>query len=178
MLEVYPMSFRELNKGKVFSLPDKMDTLKITLQEPVGVGISGNINIMWLHNNYMKFFKNSNPFWTKCYPFEKRFYNLGYRKCLNISFVKPQYHYIIYSKEFSFLDFERLKDTSSYISWSEASELCREVDGYLPYFTSRKELDELLAFLKLSPEIHPIEALYIGLTSNPLVKQSFFLKYK
>ena len=171
MLVTYSIPIFKLNKGKVFSLPEKIDALQITLEEPVGVDISGKLNVMWLHNNYIKFFKKSNPFWLqpqKCHPNVNSFYDLGYRECLNISFVNSQYHYIIYSKEYSFFEFERLRDKSGYTSWSEASELCRDIGGYLPYFTSREEMDKLLAFLKLS-EIYPIEALYIGLTLNTMV---------
>ena len=120
----------------------------------------------------MKLFKKSNPFWIQPQKYHTNaniYYDLGYKECLNISFVNPQYNYIIYSKEYSFFKFERLTDTSGYISWSEASELCRDIGGYLPYFTSREQLDKLLALLKLSSEIYPIEALYIGLTSNAMV---------
>ena len=177
MLVTYSMSFWELNKGKVFSLPEKMDALKIKLEESVGVGNLGKVKVMWLQNNYIKFLTNSNPFWTlsrKCRTKVNMFYHLGYRECLNISFVNTQYHYILYSKEFAFFEFERLKDTSDYTSWREASELCRDIGGYLPYFTSKEELDELLAFLKLSSEIHPIEAVYIGLTLNEVLIKTIY----
>ena len=38
--------------------------------------------------------------------------------------------------------------------------------GYLPFFTFKKDLDELIALLKLSQAIPPIQALFIGLQSN------------
>ena len=172
MVIIYSMPIFKLNKGKVFSLPEKIDALKITLEEHVGIGISGKLNILWLHNNYIKFFKKSNPFRIqpqKCHTNANTYYDLGYRECFNITFVNSQYNYIIYSKEYSFFEFERLRDISGYISWSEASELCRNIGGHVPFFTSREQLDKLLALLKLSSEIHPIEALYIGLTSNAMV---------
>ena len=125
-----------------------------------------------LQNNYIKFLANSNPFWTLSQKYCTKV--KGYRECLNISFVNAQYHYILYTKEFAFFEFERLKDTSDYTSWREASELCRDIGGYLPYFTSREELDKLLAFLKLSSEIHPIEAVYIGLTLNEVLMLTLY----
>ncbi len=53
-------------------------------------------------------------------------------------------------------------------SWTKASDLCREAGGNLPDFTSRKDLEELIALLKLSTDLLPIEALYsyIGLKFN------------
>ena len=48
-------------------------------------------------------------------------------------------------------------------SWEGASQLCRETAGFLPYFTSREELAELVAMIKLSEDIPVIEAIYIGL---------------
>ena len=62
MLIKYSIPSFKLNKGKVFSLPEKIDALKITLEEPVGIGISGKLNILWLHNNYIKLFKNQIQF--------------------------------------------------------------------------------------------------------------------
>ena len=49
-------------------------------------------------------------------------------------------------------------------SWKQASELCRNAGAYLPYFTNKEDLEELLALLKLSEDMPPIEALLIGLT--------------
>ena len=171
LLLMYPMSFWELVPGKVISLPDKMDAIIITLNQPVNDDISEKLNIMWIHENYIKYVKNSNPLWSearRCYTNVDR-YALGYKSCLNVSFINYSHYFILYSKEFGYSGFDRLQNPSGYTSWIEASELCRDVGGYLPYFTSREKLDELLVLLKLSPDIYPIEALYIGLTSNPVV---------
>ena len=171
LLLLYPMPFWELITGKVISLPDKMDAIIITLNQPVNDNISGKLNIMWIHDNYIKYVKNSNPLLSearRCYTNVDR-YALGYKSCLNVSFINYSHYFILYSKEFGYSGFDRLQNPSGYTSWIEASELCTDVGGYLPYFTSREELDELLALLKLSPDIYPIEALYIGLTSNPVV---------
>ena len=51
-------------------------------------------------------------------------------------------------------------------SWTQASELCKKAGAYLPYFTNREDLEELLAMLKLSQDMPPIEAIFIGLRFN------------
>ena len=51
-------------------------------------------------------------------------------------------------------------------SWNEASTLCKSIEGYLSYFHSQKELEDLLASLKLSKDIPAIEGLFIGLKYN------------
>ena len=56
------------------------------------------------------------------------------------------------------------------MSWEDSSQLCAEYGGYLPYFTSREELREMISLIKLSKEVPPISALFIGLSVNPKVK--------
>ena len=51
-------------------------------------------------------------------------------------------------------------------SWTEASYLCQSIGGYLPLIRNRDELDEIIAFLKLSKNMPPVEALYIGVTGS------------
>ena len=52
------------------------------------------------------------------------------------------------------------------ISWTNASKLCKEAGGYLPHFSDREELEELVALLKLSETIPPVEGLFLGLRLN------------
>ena len=49
MLVTYSMPFWELYKGKVFCLAEKMNALKITLEESVGAEISGKVKVMWCY---------------------------------------------------------------------------------------------------------------------------------
>ena len=56
------------------------------------------------------------------------------------------------------------------MSWEDSSQLCAESGGYLPYFTSREELKEMISLVKLSKEVPPISALFIGLSFDPQVK--------
>ena len=49
------------------------------------------------------------------------------------------------------------------ISWRNTSQICKNMNGFLPKFTFKKELDELIALLKLSHLIPPVHAMFIGL---------------
>ena len=51
-------------------------------------------------------------------------------------------------------------------SWRDASQLCKSIGGSLPIIRNRNELDEIIAFLKMSEAMPPVEGLYIGLTRN------------
>ena len=61
-------------------------------------------------------------------------------------------------------------------SWSEVSNLCKSIGGTLLSLRNRDELDEIIAFLKLSEDMPPVEGLYIGLKRifKPQVKMSEF----
>ena len=48
-------------------------------------------------------------------------------------------------------------------SWTEVSTLCKSIGGTLPLLRNRDELDEIIAFLKSSEDMPPVEGLYIGL---------------
>ena len=48
-------------------------------------------------------------------------------------------------------------------SWTEVSNLCKSIGGTLPLLRNRDELDEIIAFLKLSEDMPPVEGLYVGL---------------
>ena len=60
------------------------------------------------------------------------------------------------------------------VSWNTASKWCRSINAYLPDFSSREELDELLALLKLLFGIPPLEGTFIGIKVNKSV--SFYFK--
>ena len=55
------------------------------------------------------------------------------------------------------------------LSCSEASEQCKIIGGHLPVFTSKRDLDKLLAFFKITnylkheDHVEPIFQMYIGL---------------
>ena len=52
------------------------------------------------------------------------------------------------------------------LSWNQALELCNNSGGHLPYFTSRKEVEDVIAMLKMAEQVPYIEALFVGSISE------------
>ena len=78
---------------------------------------------------------------------------------------KSNRHYILF-RENRILHYQPLCDADTQLrSWLEASELCKSVGGYLPYFTSIEDVEELIALVKPLDRC-PLEAIYIGLIFN------------
>ena len=48
-------------------------------------------------------------------------------------------------------------------SSTEASQLCKSIGGSLPIIRNKEEVNELITFLKLSEDMPPVEALYMGI---------------
>ena len=93
--------------------------------------------------------------------FESKFYT---QKYIGIKSAKGIYHFITFYKERCFWPQKEFFNCSPWpFSWNEASELCGQINASLPEFYSREEQEELLTFLKISTELHPIERIFIGL---------------
>ncbi len=64
-------------------------------------------------------------------------------------------------------------------SWTEATQICKEIGGHLPYFTSKQHLDKLLAFIKLAHQPPAITAIFLGLKySSEEVSPCTYLELK
>ena len=111
--------------------------------------------IIWTFDKYEQYKHFFHQKTTECLESTKP---KGSNICLNISSKNNQKYFTI----FNFLAGSKLKK----VSWNEASEMCTDMGGYLPFFTFKKDLDELIALLKLSQAIPPIQALFIGLQFN------------
>ena len=55
-------------------------------------------------------------------------------------------------------------------SWYEAHHLCQTTEGFLPYFTKQMEIQLLANFLKFGKHVQQMEAIFIGLCKNILVR--------
>ncbi len=51
-------------------------------------------------------------------------------------------------------------------SWQEASQMCSRMLGTLPTFSSQNQMEQLVTMFKLSHDIPPAEALFIGLKAH------------
>ena len=89
--------------------------------------------------------------------------NLTFSQCLNFSQMTNLHkeYYI-----FSWTTSNPSLRTSILKSWNEASSLCESIKGQLPYFTSSDELNEIIKVLRLTSEIPPLMAIFIGLWFN------------
>ena len=100
--------------------------------------------------------------------------------CLNLTIITRDLTCISFSKPITNMSSRKYYliisffSTKLKLSWEDAAELCeKRFGGYLPWFKDKESLDEILAFFKLSSDIPPIEAIYIGLkTTGAKVSES------
>ena len=140
--------------GTVFNCPNLTSWLGSNLLTPAALFST------WIFNNYensIVSLKQSNIKLERCNVTmtKKSSFNLRH-----FGHFSSSLHYSLKSHDiiFKFLDIK--------ISWKEASDLCKEVGGYLPYFTSQHHMEEFLAFFKSSEVISPMAQIFIGLRSN------------
>ncbi len=142
----------------------KIMTLGITNEEYFNVSVS----LMWIHDIFSKYSlmlqtNSQSPYLSNRLKFVASSFNR--------SFSGSKKFYLLFKNgTVQSLKNQHLK------SWSKASDLCREAGGNLPYFISRTDLEELIALLKLSTDLLPIESLYIGLKFNQSKEVNFSTK--
>ena len=120
-------------------------------RERQGTLINKSLAISWIHDNYRKYHNVHAAKATDCSTQSALH---GKYSCQMIK----QSHGDILS-EFFFIS----KAQKTKTSWNEAADLCSEIGGNLPILLNRQQLEQLVAVLKLSPDLPSIEALYIGL---------------
>ena len=103
-------------------------------------------------------------------------FNILSVKCDNYKLTRGSndLHYMIIS---NIPDNMGNKFSANKLSWMEASKLCKNAGGLLPYFTSRWDLDQLILFVKLSRHGFPMEGLFIGLVHSPNINKVIHLQY-
>ena len=150
-------------KGKVQMIKSRMQDfhIKRTLNNM-------SISIVYTHDNYKKYSYLTSYNTSKCDNILTA--TLYGFKCFTIlTSQQSNIHYMLLEKSLTY-DYPSSQNQHQYpsdrhlSSWKQASELCRNAGAYLPYFTNKEDLEELLALLKLSEDMPPIEALFIGLT--------------
>ena len=167
----YPMSFAHLRNGKVIWLQNTIISLTITAVDSLN---STNLNLTtaWMCS---KFHKSSQKMLSTQKDNQDGLCNVkhsilfGYKHCLQFSLHGHIYALYHEKNELSVVS-NFFENSGNHTSWNEASKLCSVVGGNLPVFTSKLQLDELLAFLTDSSKVHPLEALFIGLKSNLKVR--------
>ena len=153
-------SKRRLQKFISLHEPAKFVTFMILDQ---CTGPCSTLRAVWLHDNYQKYAASK---------LKGELCNvLSFDLCLNFSLINV--NYILLGRQIQFYEItmsilwhnptKQQKDNIQGISWKQASKLCKSIGGYLPVFTTRDELDELLALIKLSQYMPPLMTIYIGL---------------
>lgn len=156
-------SFQTFGKSSfIVSLPG--ETISVKLRSTVDYTHSHSVHVYWLDKIYNKHKTYSVNQPSMCAKLNYTSY------CLNFSF--PKYndsinqlqnsaYYVFYRQLF----IHTTKNMHLILgkSWDEASNLCRSAGGHLPVLRSREELNDLIAVMKLSKSIFPMEAIYIGL---------------
>ncbi len=101
------------------------------------------LNIIWLSNNYEKFYHlSTQP--TFCEN----------QSCYNFSSYQSEPHgangyYVFFASVLQ--------------SWNEASRRCKVLGGQLPYFTNREHEEKFTTLIKLVQRFHLLEAVFIGI---------------
>ena len=146
-------------RGYAISLPEKMSDVILISDPNQHLPRVITIKASWLSNNYRNISKQSNLCEHEPYSIPTGI------KCLNFSLSGLKRNYLYFQE--SYPDESKLtwkiNSFKNLVSWKETSDLCREAGGYLPIFRSRNELEELISLMKLSEDINPHEAIYIGL---------------
>ena len=160
------VNFHSLQPEHSISLPEIMNRVYIKSdkwQNKLRLNYTNVfLNILWISDNYRKYSVQS--YMCKIKP-------LGVPSattCFYFSSLELNRTYIYFKERHPYegLKTSKINNYKDLLSWNKAAQLCREVGGYLPYFTNMNELAELIALMKFSKDILPLEAIYIGLNFN------------
>ncbi len=117
------------------------------------------VKVSWLHNRFDTHRQYSTHIPAKCTM--NTSFLLTRAKCYNYSSVFGNGS--LYSKLNQNYNFIVLTlDKTDQVSWIQASNLCRNVLGYLPILRKREELNHLIALIKLSPLQPFVKELFLG----------------
>ena len=159
------LKFINYVQSHIISLPVQIKNIfmQVNVQENVPH------NIIWIHDNYEKYKEYGNDRYAFCDKDIIAF--TGYTYCLNFSRIpkvseKRGHYYIffwsIYRWKLTNIVTQR-KSRKILKSWYSAFKLCRQLGGSLPLIRSSDELLEIISLLKITEDMPPIEALFIGL---------------
>ena len=150
-------SFSKKHKHQIIALPGLLYHVSMALIE----GRGSILNIYWVLDNYADYdyFLKEDP--EKC----NDHFVFSYPLCFNYSNVGPtksEHYYVFFWNVYRLYD-RKDRRRKALKSWLEANKLCTSINGYLPILRNKDELNELIALLRLSKLIPPVEYLYIGL---------------
>ena len=120
------------------------------------------LKVYWFTDQLIKYRDNvlNKPSSCLQQPQLDRFYGIS---CLNFSSYSTKEHYYVYIAQlFSIVGFGK----TLRMSWNYASSICQDMGGFLPVIRSKSELNELIAFVALSPYLLIQDKMFIGLSTK------------
>ncbi len=133
------------------------------------------LKLYWMHGNFLDFHSflltepqvcHLNP-----YIFYKCDFCLSFNSSQQKSYIFLRGHYVDqFLVNQSHLKEVHLNRTMK--SWTYSLKRCKDVDTVLPVFSSREELNEFLALIKLSTYLPPVDATYLGVKKSTRVSQT------
>ena len=159
------------DNGYLLSLPDFESDSRVTVsihRQGLNVSSLSTLNTYWVDiHKYEAIFFPFEPFVCT----ERAFICINYSSVLNNMeskiITEHYYVYIMPQTLWALFSENRKLKKKLTISWNEAFELCRSVNGTLPILRSKQQQDEILSFLSSQHSPPPIFTLFIGLTTSP-----------
>ncbi len=156
-------SFSKRHNDQYVSVPGTITRVDVTFQESTNFTNSRNLKFMWIPDKYKKYLYFAVMQATECQSMNRV---LNYSYCLNHSFLldktKSHRYFVFVRRSHTFhhqlnttRESPHVVQVSQLKSWAEALHLCEEAGGYLPQFRNREELEEFIAFVKLSSDTPP-----------------------
>lgn len=172
------------------SIPGTFVTLSLVNLESKKLSATPRVQITWLKDNYEdyvhiqkydenynmqeKYFKRCNIKHMSLEYFNEKKYSFCYNFSSSSDGEIARNYYVFFRQFYSVYGYDKIFPHN--ISWHEASKICEDVGGYLPILRSKKELEELLAMVKLSPFVPPVKGVFIGLAYNISIQvREFFV---
>ena len=179
----WQLPLSNLKVGQFISLPGKLESMSMFLwQNNLNHAENIPVKLVWIHDNYKKFSYHFNGKGRKYTTANDT--SVYYSDCMSFLSTYGRHsrlntrNYILFNMYLVQGKFWHCFGPQSPVySWQETSQLCREIGGFLPFFRSRDDLQEMLTLLKLSEDIPPLEAIFIGLKESFGNQVEFFFYY-
>ena len=159
-ISTFPL--HRLRYKKFISLPGNLDSCDVKLNSPR----NETLTAVWISDNYIKY--------QHFLELKAQRYSIKINVTKNIKFLK---FINVHGDDTVGREYHLILEEKKKRSWKQANKLCQElVGGHLPWFEGKDRLHELLSLFKLSKEIPPIEAIYIGLSFNAVEVSTLFVE--
>ncbi len=125
--------------------------------------------LLWMDSFLERYFGYLDFIPHHCFKIYPR---IPFDTCLNYSSIVLHNGTLLKNREYFYVLFTTswCSSSASKRSWEEGNELCGAVHGTLPTVRNKSELEDLVAFTRLSPPADLIEAMFIGVDPQVSLK--------